>query len=96
MDGAKVRGTGRGDRSTRDDGLKFLEAGQPTGTPAPVAAAPASAQSEEDEEHVALTPVRRMIAEAMGRTPGAIRLLHIRAKERLKQWFGSGSQFFSR
>lgn len=35
------------------------------------------------------------VAKAMGRTPGAIHMLRARAHDRLKELFGSGSQFFS-
>jgi len=80
IDTGRVRGTGMGGRITKDDVLKFIESGQEsgqeTGVAAPVAAAPTSAgpvpDSEKDEEHVALTPVRRMIAQAMVRSASEI------------------------
>jgi len=76
IDTGRVRGTGMGGRITRDDVLKYIESGQQVGVPAPVAAAPAAPSpapgSEQDEEHVALTPVRRMIAEAMVRSASEI------------------------
>ena len=80
IDTGQVRGTGIGGRITRDDVLKYIESGQESGhkagVPAPVAAAPASPgpapDSEKDEEHVALTPVRRMIAQAMVRSASEI------------------------
>ena len=67
-----ITGTGMGGRVTRNDVLRYLEtAPAPARTPvAPAetpAAAPAAAAGA-DEERVALTPVRRMIAEAMERS----------------------------
>ena len=74
----RIRGTGLGGRITRDDVLRYLAEPQPapaaaaTPAPAPVGqAAPAAAAATgtgEDEERVPLTPVRRMIAEAMVRS----------------------------
>lgn len=77
LDVDRVAGTGMGGRVTRNDVLRYLE--QQTATvattvpttppsiPAPVpAAAPATPAA--DEERVALTPVRRMIADAMVRS----------------------------
>ena len=77
VDLSRVQGTGMGGRITRDDLLRFIEAGPEAGqetvpppalpvaspptTPGPIAPAP----NVGDEEHVPLTPVRRMIAEAM-------------------------------
>ena len=69
----RIQGSGLGGRITRDDVLHYLAEPQPT--PAPVAAArvaaPMPAVTEAagpDEERVPLTPVRRMIAEAMVRS----------------------------
>ena len=69
----RIQGSGLGGRITRDDVLHYLTEPQPT--PAPVAAArvaaPMPAVTEAagpDEERVPLTPVRRMIAEAMVRS----------------------------
>ena len=72
IDLGQITGTGMGGRITRDDVLKFIELGKPAPSqampvadnkpPQPPAASPA------DEEHVRLTPVRRMIAEAMVRS----------------------------
>ena len=73
VDLSRVPGTGMGGRITRDDLLRYIEGGsQPT---APTAAAtmqrpavpptPPAERSAADEEHVPLTPIRRMIAEAM-------------------------------
>ncbi len=65
-----ITGTGMGGRVTRNDVLRYLETAPartpvaPAGTPVAAPTAPAGA----DEERVALTPVRRMIAEAMERS----------------------------
>ncbi len=76
IDTGKVQGTGLGGRITREDVLKYIESGPKSGAPAPAAVAPASPgpapDSEKDEEHVALTPVRRMIAQAMVRSASEI------------------------
>jgi 2-oxoisovalerate dehydrogenase E2 component (dihydrolipoyl transacylase) len=76
IDLSQVSGTGMGGRITRDDVLRSVELGDPTAsptarpqpaqTPAPGTSAAATAAS--DEEHIPLTPVRRMIAEAMVRS----------------------------
>ena len=74
IDLSRITGTGMGGRITRDDVLRYLESGAgaaavTTAEPAaaqPVTATPAVAGG--DEEYVALTPVRRMIAEAMVRS----------------------------
>ena len=78
VDLSRVTGTGMGGRITRQDVEAFLEAGPslPAGpTPAAAPAAPqppataaAAASGGEDEERIPLTPVRRMIAEAMVRS----------------------------
>ena len=76
IDTGKVQGTGIGGRITREDVLKYIESGPKSGAAAPAAVAPASPgpapDSEKDEEHVALTPVRRMIAQAMVRSASEI------------------------
>lgn len=68
----QVQGTGMGGRITRDDVLKYIESGPKPAAAAPVAARPAApvpaSQPQEDEEYVPLTPIRRMIAEAMVRS----------------------------
>ena len=72
----RIQGTGMGGRITRDDVLRYLAEPQPAQAPAAPAPAPAPAQSATetpgaagpDEELVPLTPVRRMIAEAMVRS----------------------------
>ena len=76
VDLSLIQGTGMGGRITRDDVLKFLA--EPRPAPAAAAAPPravpaASASSAPvaagpDEERMPLTPVRRMIAEAMVRS----------------------------
>ena len=72
LDLSQVTGTGLGGRITREDVLRYVEskdavtATAPAAVQAPVATTPAS--SEADEQHVPLTPVRRMIAEAMVRS----------------------------
>ena len=76
VDLSRVAGTGMGGRITREDVLKILEPGTAPPVmepPAPVAPQPASPPAEgADEEHVPLTPVRRMIAEAMVRSVSQI------------------------
>ena len=77
VDLVRIRGTGLGGRITRDDVLRYLA--EPQVAPPPVAApgapapatvtAPAPAMEVgADDERVPLTPVRRMIAEAMVRS----------------------------
>ena len=75
VDLGQIQGTGMGGRITRDDVLRFLS--QPQPQPVPASAAPAHAPApvatatetaDPDEERVPLTPVRRMIAEAMVRS----------------------------
>ena len=77
IDVDRIVGTGMGGRVTRNDVLRYLEtspAAAPTPAPAsPVAPAdlPAAAPRTtvgDDEERVQLTPVRRMIADAMARS----------------------------
>ena len=68
-----IVGTGMGGRVTRNDVLAYLEAGAAAVPPTPVApattpvAAPITADGA-NEERVPLTPIRRMIAEAMARS----------------------------
>ena len=75
LDVDRIAGTGMGGRVTRNDVLRFLEiqaATVATAAPAiePITAAPAAAPitPSADEERIALTPVRRMIADAMVRS----------------------------
>ena len=71
VDLPQVRGTGLGGRITRDDLMRHVEgkattpAASPQAQPVPVEAGP-------DEQHVPLTPVRRMIADAMVRSVSQI------------------------
>lgn len=75
VDVEAITGTGMGGRVTRNDVLRYLETAPPPVQPAPVAppeatvavAAPTAAVGA-DEERMPLTPVRRMIAEAMERS----------------------------
>ncbi|MDE2844065.1 MAG: dihydrolipoamide acetyltransferase family protein [Chloroflexota bacterium] len=69
VDLALITGTGMGGRITRDDVLKYLDSKEA----APAAPAPQPESSEAgDEEFLPLTPVRRMIAEAMVRSVSRI------------------------
>ena len=79
VDLSRIQGTGLGGRITRNDVLRYLETAptqQAAPAPAPVAPAPApapvtpapGAAPGPDEELVPVTPVRRMIAEAMVRS----------------------------
>lgn len=73
LDVDRIAGTGIGGRVTRNDVLLYLEqqaAPAATAVPAtaPTTAPPAPATPSADEERVALTPVRRMIADAMLRS----------------------------
>ncbi len=66
VDPSRITGTGMGGRITREDVLQHLESH-------PAAAAPASGDAaDQDEEHLPLTPVRRMIADAMVRSASQI------------------------
>ena len=75
VDLARIQGTGLGGRITRDDVLRYLAEPQPAAATVPVPGAPAPATVAApaigvgaDDERVPLTPVRRMIAEAMVRS----------------------------
>ena len=76
LDVDRIAGTGMGGRVTRNDVLRYLEqqaatvatAPAPPQTVAVPATATATAPPSGDEERVALTPVRRMIADAMVRS----------------------------
>ena len=66
VDVSQVQGTGLGGRITRDDVLKFVKSGPATAPAAPPARQPAGETSADGEEtYITVTPVRRMIAEAM-------------------------------
>ena len=71
LDVDRIAGTGMGGRVTRNDVLRYLEQQAATVTTAAPATAPSTAAPtapSADEERVALTPVRRMIADAMVRS----------------------------
>ena len=76
LDVSRIAGTGMGGRVTRNDVLRHLETQpasvSPPDMPAPSAPAPAATPQPmpagADEERVPLTPVRRMIADAMVRS----------------------------
>ncbi len=79
LDLSGIRGTGMGGRITRDDVLRYLESGNLESIESAAESAAASASASEmeakpaaDEEYVPLTPVRRMIAEAMVRSVSQI------------------------
>ena len=75
IDVESIAGTGMGGRVTRNDVLSYLETAPPPVQPAPVAppeatvaVGAATAAVGADEERMPLTPVRRMIADAMERS----------------------------
>ncbi len=75
LDVDRITGTGMGGRVTRDDVLRFLESAAAlvaAPAPAPVSARGADSDTRADEERVAITPVRRMIADAMVRSASQI------------------------
>lgn len=80
-----ISGTGMGGRITRDDVVGFVESGGAQSAALPTAISPGEAAPSEapapereetagaaDEEYVSLTPVRRLIAEAMVRSVSQI------------------------
>ena len=71
IDVTQITGTGMGGRVTRDDVLEFLKLGPaaaPSTTTPPAAPVPSPAAPSSDEERIPVTPVRRLIAEAMVRS----------------------------
>ena len=77
VDLSRIQGTGMGGRITRDDVLRFLESPPaPAVTPPPAATPPApitapapeTAAAADDDERMPISPVRRMIADAMVRS----------------------------
>ena len=78
VDLSLIQGTGMGGRITRDDVLRFLESPPaPTITPPPAVTPPApmaapapeiAAAADADDERMPISPVRRMIADAMVRS----------------------------
>ena len=69
VDVSRIQGSGLGGRITREDILKFVESGAAK-VPAAAPARPVVGETSADEQetHVPLTPIRRMIAEAMVRS----------------------------
>lgn len=66
LDLSQIQGTGMGGRITRDDVLKFVSSGQAaTATPPPARQLQGETSADGQETYVTVTPVRRMIAEAM-------------------------------
>ena len=79
IDLSQIQGTGLGGRITRNDVLRFLETPPPPQPAPPVPVAPAHTPAAAtdvapgpDEELMPITPVRRMIAEAMVRSVSQI------------------------
>ena len=79
IDLSQIQGTGLGGRITRNDVLRFLETPPPPQPAPPVPVAPAHTPGAatdvapgSDEELMPITPVRRMIAEAMVRSVSQI------------------------
>ncbi len=72
IDVDRITGTGMGGRVTRNDVQKYIESGAAAKPAAPAIVTPAPAAQPvavgPDDETVPLTPVRRMIAEAMERS----------------------------
>ena len=73
IDLSRIAGTGMGGRITRDDVLQYLESGAAmAAATGPVTETVGPAAETGDETHIALTPVRRMIAAAMARSVSQI------------------------
>jgi len=72
VDLAQVRGTGLGGRITRDDLIRHAEAKETHAEATTQAQPPPRPEAGADEQHVPLTPVRRMIADAMVRSVSQI------------------------
>ena len=73
IDLSRIAGTGMGGRITRDDVLQYLESGAAmAAATGPVTETVGPAAETGDETHIALTPVRRMIAAAMTRSVSQI------------------------
>ena len=69
IDVSQIQGTGLGGRITRDDVLKFVAGGPAqTATPSPARQLQGETSPDGQETYVTVTPVRRMIAEAMVRS----------------------------
>ena len=97
LDVDRIAGTGMGGRVTRNDVLRYLEQQAATVTTAATAAASTAAPPapSADEERVALTPVRRMIADAMVRSvtqiPHAWSMVEVDITELVACATGSGT-----
>jgi 2-oxoisovalerate dehydrogenase E2 component (dihydrolipoyl transacylase) len=66
IDVTQIPGTGLGGRITRDDVLKFIASGPTqTATASPAPRLQGETSAEGQETYITITPVRRMIAEAM-------------------------------
>ncbi len=71
IDVSRIQGTGLGGRITRDDVLKFVESGAasaPAAAPTPARQLQGETSAGGQETYITVTPVRRMIAEAMVRS----------------------------
>ena len=68
LDLSRIAGTGMGGRITRDDVLRYLETAPASAVSAPATQPAVSGDAAGDEEYIPLTPVRRLIAEAMVRS----------------------------
>jgi 2-oxoisovalerate dehydrogenase E2 component (dihydrolipoyl transacylase) len=71
VDVSRIQGTGLGGRITRDDVLKFVASGAasaPAAAPAPARQLQGETSADGQETYITVTPVRRMIAEAMVRS----------------------------
>ena len=69
IDVSRIAGTGLGGRITRNDILQHLESAAAPEAPAPT---PTPTAAGADEERIPLTPVRRLIADAMTRSAAQI------------------------
>jgi 2-oxoisovalerate dehydrogenase E2 component (dihydrolipoyl transacylase) len=72
IDVSRIAGTGLGGRITRNDVLRFLESAAATDDAPRTDDAAQTMVADGDEERIATTPVRRMIAEAMVRSVSQI------------------------
>ena len=71
VDISRIQGSGLGGRVTRDDVLRYLESGPaltPPSSTAPTRDLEGSTSVDGQETHISVSPVRRMIAEAMVRS----------------------------
>ncbi|GIT02233.1 MAG: hypothetical protein CM1200mP27_08580 [Chloroflexota bacterium] len=71
IDISRIQGSGLGGRVTRDDVLRYLESGPaltPPSSTAPTRDLEGSTSVDGQETHISVSPVRRMIAEAMVRS----------------------------